>query len=94
MWRSTLVCVPATLPEPDEGSISLADIDVLNQKDEVRQTLGCMPEEFGVYMKVSAERLREHFTLAPRKLRASTIGRANVAPPLKDTANEETHEKH
>ena len=39
----------ATLQEPDEGRIRLGAIDVLNQKDEVRKTLGCLPQEFGVY---------------------------------------------
>ena len=53
----------ATLQEADSGSISLGDIDVLNQKDEVRKTLGYLPQEFGVYPKVSAEDLLDHFAL-------------------------------
>jgi ABC-type multidrug transport system ATPase subunit len=44
----------ATLQEPDEGSIRLSEIDVLNQRDEVRKTLGYLPQEFGVYPKLSA----------------------------------------
>ena len=40
-----------------------ATIDVLNQKDEVRKTLGYLPQEFGVYPKVSAEDLLDHFAL-------------------------------
>jgi ABC-type multidrug transport system ATPase subunit len=61
--KSTLMRILATLQEPDEGSIWLGDIDVLNQKDEVRKTLGYLPQEFGVYPKVSAEDLLGYFAL-------------------------------
>ncbi len=61
--KSTLMRILATLQEPDEGSIRLGDIDVVRQKDEVRRTLGYLPQEFGVYPKVSAERLLDHFAL-------------------------------
>jgi ABC-2 type transport system ATP-binding protein len=53
----------ATLQEPDTGSIMLGDIDVLREKDRVRRTLGYLPQEFGVYPSVSAERLLEHFAV-------------------------------
>ncbi len=61
--KSTLMRTIATLQEPDEGSIRFGDIDVLSQKDEVRETLGYLPQEFGVYPKVSAESLLDHFAL-------------------------------
>lgn len=61
--KSTLMRIVATLQEADAGSISLGGIDVLNQKDEVRKTLGYLPQEFGVYPKVSAEDLLDHFAL-------------------------------
>ena len=61
--KSTLMRILATLQEPDSGRIELGDIDVVNQKDEVRKTLGYLPQEFGVYPKVSAEELLEHFAL-------------------------------
>ena len=61
--KSTLMRIIATLQEPDSGSIQLGDIDVVNQKDEVRKTLGYLPQEFGVYPKVSAEELLDHFAL-------------------------------
>jgi ABC-2 type transport system ATP-binding protein len=61
--KSTLMRILATLQEPDEGSIRLGDIDVLEQKDDVRRTLGYLPQEFGVYPKVSAEKLLDHFAL-------------------------------
>jgi len=61
--KSTLMRTIATLQEPDEGSIRLGDIDVLRQKDRVRETLGYLPQEFGVYPNVTAERLLEHFAV-------------------------------
>lgn len=61
--KSTLMRILATLQEADEGSVTLGDIDVLAQKDEVRKTLGYLPQEFGVYPRVSAENLLDHFAL-------------------------------
>jgi ABC-type multidrug transport system ATPase subunit len=61
--KSTLMRILATLQEPDAGSVRLGDIDVLTRKDDVRQTLGYLPQEFGVYPKVSAEDLLDHFAL-------------------------------
>ncbi|HJU72306.1 MAG TPA: ABC transporter ATP-binding protein [Gemmatimonadaceae bacterium] len=75
--KSTLMRIVATLQEPDTGSVSLGDIDVLHQKDEVRKTLGYLPQEFGVYPKVSAEQLLDHFALlkgiAERKARKDVV---------------------
>jgi ABC-type multidrug transport system ATPase subunit len=61
--KSTLMRILATLQEPDAGTIRLGELDVVRQKDEVRKTLGYLPQEFGVYPKVSAEELLEHFAL-------------------------------
>ncbi|MHB1326716.1 MAG: ABC transporter ATP-binding protein [Gemmatimonadales bacterium] len=61
--KSTLMRTIATLQEPDAGSIMLGDIDVLREKDQVRRTLGYLPQEFGVYPSVSAERLLDHFAI-------------------------------
>ena len=61
--KSTLMRTLATLQNPDEGSIRLGDIDVLKQRDEVRKTLGYLPQEFGVYPKASAENLLDHFAV-------------------------------
>jgi ABC-2 type transport system ATP-binding protein len=52
--KSTLMRILAKFRELDEGSIGLGDIDVVNRKDEVRRTLGYLPQEFGVFPKVSA----------------------------------------
>jgi ABC-2 type transport system ATP-binding protein len=59
--KSTLMRTLATLQEADSGSARLGDIDVLNDKEAVRRTLGYLPQEFGVYPKVSAEDLLDHF---------------------------------
>jgi ABC-type multidrug transport system ATPase subunit len=61
--KSTLMRTIATLQEPDNGSISFGDIDVLKQKDAVRRTLGYLPQEFGLYPRVSALELLDHFAV-------------------------------
>jgi len=50
--KSSLMRTIATLQEPDSGSINLGNINVLTQKEEVRKTLGYLPQEFGVYPKL------------------------------------------
>ena len=75
--KSTLMRILATLQQPDAGSITLGETDVLKEKDEVRKKLGYLPQEFGVYPNVSAERLLEHFALlkgiADRRARAEVV---------------------
>ncbi|GAA4447781.1 ABC transporter ATP-binding protein [Nibrella saemangeumensis] len=61
--KSTLMRILATLQEPDEGQVHLGGLDVIKQKDEVRKTLGYLPQEFGVYPKVSAESLLDYFAI-------------------------------
>ena len=53
--KSTLMRTLATLQEADSGRATLGDIDILRQKDSVRRVLGYLPQEFGLYPKVSAE---------------------------------------
>lgn len=75
--KSTLMRILATLQEPDEGSVRLGGIDLLKQKEEVRKTLGYLPQEFGVYPKVSAEQLLDHFAvlkgIAERRARREVV---------------------
>src|ERR1700752_2853447 len=61
--KSTLMRTLATLQEADSGRAMLGDIDVLRQKDAVRRVLGYLPQEFGLYPKVSAEALLSHFAV-------------------------------
>jgi ABC-2 type transport system ATP-binding protein len=55
--KSTLMRTIATLQDADTGSILFGDIDVFKQKQELRKVLGYLPQEFGVYPKVSAEEM-------------------------------------
>jgi ABC-2 type transport system ATP-binding protein len=63
--KSTLMRIIATLQEADSGSVTLegdfASIDALNHKDQLRQVLGYLPQEFGLYPKVAALQLLDHF---------------------------------
>jgi len=61
--KSTLMRTLATLQEPDSGSIFFGEIDVLKQKDEVRRRLGYLPQEFGVYPRISAQDMLSHLAL-------------------------------
>src|SRR5512143_263400 len=61
--QSTLMRILATLQEADSGSARLGEIDVLRDKDAVRRTLGYLPQEFGLYPKVTAEDLLDHFAV-------------------------------
>ncbi|WP_295677347.1 ABC transporter ATP-binding protein [uncultured Mucilaginibacter sp.] len=58
--KSSLMRTIATLQEADSGSVFLDGLDVLKNKTEVRQLLGYLPQEFGVYPKISAERMLDH----------------------------------
>jgi len=61
--KSTLMRTIATLQDPDSGSIQLDGIDVLRQKNEVRKVLGYLPQEFGVYPKMSALDMLQHLAV-------------------------------
>ena len=61
--KSTLMRTIATLQDPDSGSIHLDGLDVLGQKNEVRKLLGYLPQEFGVYPKMSALDLLHHLAV-------------------------------
>ena len=61
--KSTLMRTIATLQEADNGTITLGELDVLKQKNEVRQVLGYLPQQFGLYPKISAEVLLNHFAV-------------------------------
>ena len=61
--KSSLMRTISTLQEPDSGSIHLGPIDVLKQKEAVRKTLGYLPQEFGVYPKISADDLLNHLAV-------------------------------
>ncbi len=61
--KSTLMRTIATLQDPDEGEIWLDDLNVLKQKNSVRQVLGYLPQEFGVYPKMNAVDMLHHLAV-------------------------------
>ena len=61
--KSTLMRTVATLQEADMGSVHLNKLNVWSQKNEVRKILGYLPQEFGLYPKISAEVLLNHFAI-------------------------------
>jgi ABC-2 type transport system ATP-binding protein len=61
--KSTLMRTVATLQDPDSGTVHLDGLDVLAQKNEVRKLLGYLPQEFGVYPKISALDMLHHLAV-------------------------------
>jgi ABC-type multidrug transport system ATPase subunit len=61
--KSSLMRTIATLQDPDSGSIDLDGLNVLTQKNEVRKVLGYLPQEFGVYPKMSALDMLNHLAV-------------------------------
>jgi ABC-type multidrug transport system ATPase subunit len=58
--KSSLMRTIATLQEADFGTVFLDELDVLKDQSRVRELLGYLPQEFGVYPKISAERMLDH----------------------------------
>ncbi|MEO8102751.1 MAG: ABC transporter ATP-binding protein, partial [Betaproteobacteria bacterium] len=75
--KSTLMRTLATLQDADAGSARLGEIDVLKDKDAVRRLLGYLPQEFGVYPKVSAADMLDHLAalkgVSNKKERRETV---------------------
>ncbi|MFV9550866.1 ABC transporter ATP-binding protein [Algibacter sp. PT7-4] len=61
--KSSLMRTIASLQEPSSGSITFNDTDIIKQPQEVRKQLGYLPQEFGVYPKISAEKLLDHLAV-------------------------------
>ena len=61
--KSTLMRTIATLQTPTEGSIQFDDIDVLANPDALRRRLGYLPQDFGVYPRVSAYQMLDHMAV-------------------------------
>jgi ABC-type multidrug transport system ATPase subunit len=61
--KSSLMRTLATLQEADGGTAFLNDIDILNQPAELRKVLGYLPQEFGVYPRITAEQLLDHVAI-------------------------------
>lgn len=61
--KSSLMRTVATLQEADSGSIFLDDLDIINQPTELRKILGYLPQEFGVYPRITAMQLLDHMAI-------------------------------
>lgn len=83
--KSSLMRTVATLQDPDSGSITLDGIDVLRQKDDIRRILGYLPQEFGVYPKISALDMLHH--LAVMKGMSSAAERKETVDALLQQTN-------
>ena len=83
--KSSLMRTIATLQEADSGSIHLGNLDVLRDKAAVRQVLGYLPQEFGVYPRVTAETMLDH--IASLKGLANARERRDIVDGLLQKVN-------
>ena len=77
--KSTLMRIVATLQQPTSGFVRFDDIDVLTHPDALRRTLGYLPQDFGVYPRVSALEMLDHLAVLkgvakPRERRELIVG--------------------
>lgn len=61
--KSSLMRTIASLQEPTSGTISFNESDIIKKPEHIRQHLGYLPQEFGVYPKISAEKLLNHLAI-------------------------------
>jgi ABC-type multidrug transport system ATPase subunit len=61
--KSTLMRAVATLQTPTEGTIRFGDLDVIAEPEKLRRTLGYLPQDFGVYPRVSAYEMLDHMAV-------------------------------
>ena len=83
--KSTLMRTLATLQAPTEGAIRFGDIDVIEEPEKLRRTLGYLPQDFGVYPRVSAYDMLDH--LAVLKGIASAADRKETVETLLQQTN-------
>lgn len=69
--KSSLMRTLATLQEADAGSVFLDDINILKQPIELRKILGYLPQEFGVYPRITATQLLTHLAILKGVINAS-----------------------
>jgi len=89
--KSSLMRTIASLQEPSSGEIVFNDYDIINTPHEIRKYLGYLPQEFGVYPKISAEKLLDH--LAILKGITNNTTRKNQVTSLLQQVNLYQHRK-
>ena len=87
--KSTLMRTIATLQSPDQGSLTFGDIDILKDPQALRATLGYLPQDFGVYPRMSARAMLDH--LAVLKGLSNAKERKNVVETLLEQTNLSQH---
>lgn len=89
--KSSMMRTIATLQSPDSGEIHLDGLDILNNKIEFRKTLGYLPQEFGVYPKMSAHDLLHYFAslkgITSKSERNAIVDKALEVTNLSDVRN-------
>src|SRR5438105_2789016 len=84
--KSTLMRIVATLQTPSSGHVRFNDIDVLQSPDALRRVLGYLPQDFGVYPRISAWDMLDHLAtlkgIGPAPVRKdlveSLLGQVNL----------------
>ncbi|MEN2281783.1 ABC transporter ATP-binding protein [Algoriphagus sp. SE2] len=89
--KSTLMRTIATLQDPDSGSIMLDDINVLEDKQAVRERLGYLPQDFGLYPRISAQVMLDH--IAQMKGIGNKSERKDLVESLLQKVNLYSHRK-
>jgi ABC-2 type transport system ATP-binding protein len=89
--KSTLMRTIATLQAPDTGTLTFGDIDILKDPHALRATLGYLPQDFGVYPRMSARAMLDH--LAVLKGLTDTKERKNIVETLLEQTNLASHAK-
>ena len=87
--KSTLMRTIATLQSPDQGSLTFGDIDILKDPQALRATLGYLPQDFGVYPRMSARAMLDH--LAVLKGLSNAKERKQVVETLLEQTNLSQH---
>lgn len=87
--KSSLMRTIATLQAPDQGTLTFGDIDILKDPQALRATLGYLPQDFGVYPRMSARAMLDH--LAVLKGLSNAKERKNVVETLLEQTNLTQH---
>jgi len=89
--KSSLMRTIATLQAPDQGTLTFGDIDILKDPQALRSTLGYLPQDFGVYPRMSARAMLDH--LAVLKGLSNAKERKQVVETLLEQTNLAQHAK-
>jgi ABC-2 type transport system ATP-binding protein len=94
--KTTLMKIVATVLDPDSGSVTIGDDDVIQNKKTARRLLGYLPQEFGFYATLTAEQTLEYFAKLKgvidrkerRALVAALLERVNLSSVHKQRVGE------